>query len=161
MTRDRLVSLGQELARVHDGLRADLRALQDAAAAGRPPVRDGRPLLAHCAAFCTALTRHHTGEDAHAFPALAARFPDLAPVIGKLEEDHQLIGMVVGRIEDAVARFEADPGQGPARLAGELDGLAAIMQSHFAFEERRILRALDQLSTDLAAGQLSGTDPAS
>jgi hypothetical protein len=138
--------------RVHDGLRAELRALQLAAASGEPPEREGRPLLAHCAAFCSALTRHHTGEDARAFPALAARFPDLAPLIAKLEEDHQLIGMLVGRIEAAA---------GTPRLAGELDGLAAIMESHFAFEERRILHALDELGTDVPATELFGVDPAS
>jgi hypothetical protein len=30
-------------------------------------------------------------------------------------------------------------------LVGELDGLAAIMDSHFAFEERRISAAIDGL----------------
>ena len=115
---------------------------------GDPLERDGRPLLAHCAAFCTALTRHHTGEDDRVFPALAQQFPDLAPIVAKLAEDHQLIGMVVGRIEAAA---------GTPRLAGELDGLAAIMESHFAFEERRILRALDELRTDVPAAELFGT----
>jgi hypothetical protein len=31
------------------------------------------------------------------------------------------------------------------RLAGELDGLAAIVESHFSFEERRVRAALDRL----------------
>jgi Hemerythrin HHE cation binding domain len=136
--------------RVHDALRAELRALQDAAAAGELPDRDGRPLLAHCAAFCSALTRHHTGEDAHVLPALAEQFPDLAPIVAKLAEDHQLIGMVIGRIEAA----------GTPWLAGELDGLAAVVESHFAFEERRIRKALDALRTDVPAAELFGTDPA-
>jgi hypothetical protein len=144
-----VAALGQELVRVHDGLRAELRALREAAARGEVHERDGRPLLAHCVAFCTALTRHHTGEDDHAFPALAGQFPDLAPLIRKLEEDHQLIGMVIGRIEAAA---------GTPRLAGELDGLAAIMESHFAFEERRILEALDALPIDLPASTLYGVD---
>jgi hypothetical protein len=67
---------------------------------------------------------------------------------------------VVGRIEQAAARFAASPGDGAARLAGELDGLAAIMESHFAFEERSILRALDELRTDVPAAEFFGTDPA-
>jgi hypothetical protein len=33
----------------------------------------------------------------------------------------------------------------PAAVVGELDGLAAIMDSHFAFEERRISAAIDGL----------------
>jgi hemerythrin-like domain-containing protein len=157
---ERVAALGRELVRVHDALRVELRALQDAAASGGLPERDGRPLLAHCAAFCSALTRHHEGEDARVFPALAEQFPDLALIVAKLEEDHQLIGSVVGRIEQAAARFAASPGDGAARLAGELDGLAAIMESHFAFEERSILRALDELRTDVPAAELFGTDPA-
>ncbi len=110
--------LGAELRRVHDTLRADLRALQAAAATGAPP-ESRRTLPAHCLAFCAALTAHHTGEDAGAFPALVERFPELA-------------------------RQLAQEGTSP-RLAGELDGLAAIAESHFSFEERRIAAALDRL----------------
>ena len=57
------------LERVHDELRAQLGELQAAAASGTAPARD-RPLAVHCLAFCDALTRHHTGEDAGVFPAL-------------------------------------------------------------------------------------------
>jgi hemerythrin-like domain-containing protein len=153
---DRVLALGQELVRVHDGLRDELRALQEAVTAGRLPEREGRPLLAHCAAFCSALNRHHTAEDARAFPALAAQFPDLAPLIRKLEEDHQLIGLVVGRVQEAAGRFAASSGKATSRLTGELDGLAAILESHFAFEERRILQALDALRTDKPAAELFG-----
>jgi hypothetical protein len=35
------------------------------------------------------------------------------------------------------------------------------MESHFGFEERRILQALDALRTDAPAAELFGTDPAS
>ncbi len=38
--------------------------------------------------------------------------------------------------------------------AGELDGLAAIVESHFAFEERRLREALEAL--DGSAGDLLG-----
>jgi hypothetical protein len=137
----RLPALGDELLRIHDSLRAELRRLQDG-------VRDpGRPLVVHCLAFCTALTRHHTGEDAGAFPALADRFPELRPLLEKMAEDHDMIAGIVTRIE-AIAASD-DP-----TLAGELDGLAAIMESHFSFEERRIRDALDSL--DGSAGDLLG-----
>ena len=63
------------------------------------------------------------------FPALAQRYPELRPIVDKLVEDHRLIADIVARIEET-----DDP--------RELDGLAAIMESHFAFEERRILAAL-------------------
>ncbi len=146
----RPAALGAELRRIHDTLRADLRALQDAAATGAPP-ETRRALPAHCLAFCAALTAHHTGEDAGAFPALAKRFPELAPVIGKMAEDHVWISGILARVE-ALAGELADTGTSP-RLAGELDGLAAIAESHFSFEERRIAAALDRLP-GTAAGLL-------
>ncbi|NEM07479.1 hemerythrin domain-containing protein [Geodermatophilus normandii] len=134
--------LGAELRRVHDSLRADLRALQAAAATGaRPDVR--RTLPAHCLTFCAALTVHHTGEDAGAFPALAQRFPALAPVLDKMTEDHVWISGILARVEELAGELAAS-GTSP-RLAGELDGLAAIVESHFSFEERRIAAALDRL----------------
>jgi len=134
--------LGAELRRIHDSLRADLRALQAAAATGaRPDVR--RTLPAHCLAFCAALTAHHTGEDAGAFPALAQRFPELAPVLDKMAEDHVWISGILARVEELAGELAAS-GTSP-RMAGELDGLAAIVESHFSFEERRIAAALDRL----------------
>ncbi len=135
-------TLGAELRRVHDTLRADLRALQAAAATGAPP-ESRRTLPVHCLAFCAALTAHHTGEDAGAFPALVERFPELAPVVGKMAEDHVWISGILARVEE-LARQLAQEGTSP-RLAGELDGLAAIAESHFSFEERRIAAALDRL----------------
>jgi hypothetical protein len=152
-----VAALGRELVRVHDGLREDLRELRDAAASGQGVADHGRPLAAHCVRFCTALTRHHTAEDERAFPALAAQDPALAPLLGKLEEDHRMISGIVGRVEEIAQAIRAG-GAGP-RLLGELDGLAAILDSHFAFEERRIASALDQLSG--SAAELLGTDPAS
>ena len=134
--------LGAELRRIHDSLRADLRALRAAAAGGAPP-DTRRTLPAHCLAFCAALTAHHTGEDAGAFPALAERFPELAPVIDKMAEDHVWISGILGRVEELAGELAAS-GTSP-RLAGELEGLAAIVESHFSFEERRIAAALDRL----------------
>jgi hypothetical protein len=106
--------MGRELVRVHDAVRAELRALQDAAPAGELPERDRRPLLAQWAAFCSALT----GEDAHVLPALAEQFPDLAPIVAKPAEDHQLIGMVIGRIEAAA---------GTPRLAGAVRHRSGVL----------------------------------
>ncbi len=106
-------------------LGAELRARQAAAATGAP-ADARRTLPAHCLASCAALTAHHTG----AFPALAGRFPELRPVLGKMAEDHVRISGILARVEE---------------LAGELDGLAAIAASHFSVEERPITAALDRL----------------
>jgi hypothetical protein len=139
-------ALGDELVRIHDALRADLARLRTGDA------EPGRPLPVHCLAFCEALTRHHTGEDAGAFPALAAAFPDLRPLLDKMAEDHVLIAGIVARVAE-LAREQAT-GRSP-RLPAELDGLSAIMESHFSFEERRIREALDAL--DGSAAELLGS----
>src|SRR3954453_22510757 len=132
----RVAALGEELVRIHDRLRADLRRLR----AGS--IEAGRPLAVHCLVFCDALTRHHAGEDAGAFPALAARFPELAPVLQKMSEDHELIAGIVARVEELGQELAGGDSPVPA---AELDGLAAILESHFTFEERRIRAALDTL----------------
>jgi iron-sulfur cluster repair protein YtfE (RIC family) len=140
---ERVFALGQELVRVHDGLREELARVRDAARAGDHPVV-GASLLAHCTAFCSALTEHHGGEDEHVFPVLARRFPDLASVIENLAEDHVLIAGIVARVQEVMAGLGA--GGDTDRLLGELDGLAAILESHISFEERRTARALDALT---------------
>lgn len=142
----RIAALGDELVRIHDTLREDLRRLRTG---GSQP---GRPLAVYCLAFCATLTRHHTGEEAGAFPALASRFPDLQPLLDKMAEDHQLIAVIVARVEE-IAAERADPVS--PQLIAELDGLSAIMESHFSFEERRIREALDAL--DGSAAELLGS----
>jgi hypothetical protein len=86
-------------------------------------------------------------------PAPAARFPDLRPLLAETAEDHVLISGIVARIEEVAA-------SGDPALAAELDGLAAIVESHFAFEERRIREALDALdgsAVDLLGAQENST----
>ncbi|POM22658.1 Hemerythrin HHE cation binding domain protein [Actinomadura rubteroloni] len=143
----RLAAFGDQLIEVHDWLRAELARLSE----GVDARLDGGPapeeLRAHCLTFCTALERHHTGEDGGAFVALAERHPDLAPVLDKLREDHRLVSDILRRLRELVAGIDpraADPRQAQ-RVRGELDGLMAIMESHFAYEERSIVTALNAL----------------
>ncbi|WP_329368195.1 hemerythrin domain-containing protein [Streptomyces sp. NBC_00669] len=147
----RPAALGRELVEIHDWLRAELaqlRAEVELHLDGRPsPGRQpSRPLTAHCLYFCAALTGHHRAEDAGAFPLLAEEFPQLRPTIEKLAEDHLLVGEIMSRLETVVAGIPATPSDAEARrVRGELDGLAAILESHFTFEEKRIAAALDAL----------------
>lgn len=134
---DRATAFGQELVRAHDRLRETLDALR-AAVTGGSPASLTRDLQAHCLAFCAAVTRHHTTEDELAFPALAHERPDLADVLAELTHDHELIAGVLQRVAD----IAADPASVPG-AAGELDGLAAVLDSHFRWEERRLVGALD------------------
>ena len=136
----RLVALSEQLVRVHQELRERLAALRS-----DPQGPISQDLLSHCLSFCSAVHSHHTGEDQQLFPALRAAAPELGPVIGKLEEDHGLVAGIVGQLRDLLA---ARPAADPARLQRELDGLTAILESHFRFEERRIAAALDTLGPE-------------
>ncbi|BCJ46881.1 hypothetical protein GCM10010168_35990 [Actinoplanes ianthinogenes] len=133
-TSDRITALGTQLAQAHQELRRRLAALR----AGRLRPAD---LRTHCLAFCTALTTHHQGEDTGLFTALLRERPDLAPTIDKLIEDHGLITGILIRIADL--SDEAAGTTDPTAIRRELDGLTAIMESHFRYEERALTSALD------------------
>jgi iron-sulfur cluster repair protein YtfE (RIC family) len=124
---DRIVGLGNQLVELHLWLREQLALIR---AGGADPRTD---LRAHCVAFCTALTRHHTDEDATVFPVLAAEHPSLRPVLDELRRDHVMVAELLGRLSEATDR-------------AELDGLAALLESHFTYEEKRLVAALNGLA---------------
>jgi hemerythrin-like domain-containing protein len=146
----RAVAFGRELVRAHDWLRAELvRVRAELDADTRPPMS----LRAHCLAFCDALTRHHGSEDAVAFPTLAGQVPELAPVLAELSQDHQLIERILRRLRDLLSAVTPETVES---ARAEIDGLAAIMESHFRWEERTLLDALDELATTRPAEELFG-----
>ncbi|RYB89335.1 hemerythrin domain-containing protein [Nocardioides glacieisoli] len=140
---ERLVAWGAEMRAVHDRLRGALRLSQEAVASGRDLPDPGHELLLFCHGFCSALDGHHRGEDALLFPAVEAEHPDLSLQLRKLEQDHAMIGTLLAGLQSAVARKAS-----PEALGQHLEGLAAIMESHFGFEERTLLDVLDRLELD-------------
>lgn len=125
---------------VHERLREALRMTREALDGGVGAGLATRDLLLYCRGFCTALTSHHEGEDRALFPALAAAHPDLQETLRKLEEDHSMIAHLLGELQEAV-----DRAANPAELERHLEGIAAIMESHFRYKERRLLSALETL----------------
>jgi len=145
--RGRLAAFGDEVVRIHEWLRDELARLEDdvevhlAGRGGRP-----KDLKAHCLAFCSAVTDHHQGEDAGAFPLLDRDFPELRPIVEKLKQDHVLVSGLLHNLQRVVDGIPAEPDEADARrIRGELAGLNAILESHFSFEERRIVDALNSL----------------
>jgi deazaflavin-dependent oxidoreductase (nitroreductase family) len=128
---DAVRRMGDWLIEVHDWLRAELRDLRDGGS---------QRLSTRCSGFCTALTRHHSGEGTAIFPLLATRFPALAPTLAKLGEDH----VVVARLQEEIQRL-VDEETDPARLRAEFDRLASALDDHFVYEERTIVTALNAL----------------
>jgi hemerythrin-like domain-containing protein len=142
----RIAAFGNQLIDVHIWLREELARLRaDIGSsldghAGRP-----RELRAHCLTFCSALTRHHLGEDGEAFPLLADQFPELRPVLVNLASDHQVVASILRSIEELLGSLGPGPSEAE-RVRAELDGLAALLESHFAYEEKRLVSALNSLT---------------
>ncbi|MBE1465301.1 hemerythrin domain-containing protein [Kibdelosporangium phytohabitans] len=134
-SKSRISAFGTQLIEIHDWLREQLARLRADVDAG---VAQPRKLQAHCLTFCAALTKHHTGEDAGVFPVLAQRFPELKPVVDELVRDHEIITVMLNRLEDV------DFTDRPNALR-EINGVEAIMESHFTFEERKIVDALNSM----------------
>ncbi|MFG6401780.1 hemerythrin domain-containing protein [Microbacterium sp. P04] len=139
----RLIAWRRQLLEAHTRLRSALSVAQDAAESGTDLPDVSRDLLLFCHGFCVGLDGHHRGEDALLFPPLVAQFPELAGVVSKLTQDHEMMATLLGRFDAAVRSAES-----PATLALHLQGFAAIMESHFRFEERQLEPVLDRLQLD-------------
>jgi hypothetical protein len=154
-----VAALSEQLIHVHQALRERLTALrQEAAGDTGPAAADAalpEDLLSHCLSFCTAIHAHHSGEDDQLLPALRAAAPELAPVIDNLIEDHDLVAGILRRIRELLTPGHSP--SGPGGLMRELDGLTAILESHFSYEERRIAKALDILGPSLI--EIAGDSP--
>lgn len=154
---DRARALGRELERVHHWLRGELaRIREEIGTDGNCDADQLVPLSAHCVAFCEALTRHHTSEDTVAFPALAQQVPELTPVLEQLSRDHQLVEDILRRLRQLLTTVTPGTVESVRR---EIDGLSAILESHFRWEERTLLDVLDALVTERAADDLFGPVP--
>ena len=127
-------TLGRRLVAVHAELRETLRALR----ASSRPGQDGS-LATHCLAFCSALDQHHRGENTQLFPEVVAQDPALAAVVEQLQHDHGLIGFLLRDVASAVRALPTDPDpQQLQRFRQTLDGLSAVLESHFTLEERAV-----------------------
>ncbi|MFF5225518.1 hemerythrin domain-containing protein [Dactylosporangium sp. NPDC000521] len=147
----RLVAWSRELRQVHARLREALDLIRGAVADGRAGDPATRELLLFCHGFCTALDGHHRGEDRTLFPAIEAAHPELGPVLRKLTQDHSMIAHLLGGLQAAVGR--AAP---VAELDRHLEGVAAIMESHFRYEERQLLGVLATLALDAPPEEVLG-----
>lgn len=145
MDAHRLAGFGTQLLEVHAWLRDMLADLEDSVddyfdGKGLPP----RDLRAHCLSFCSALTRHHSGEDKGAFPAIAEEFPELRKVLAELRSDHNQLDWLLGNLRKLLADLPATPDPATAKkVREEVAALSAIMQTHFIYEEKKLISVLN------------------
>ncbi|SDE21514.1 DNA-binding response regulator, NarL/FixJ family, contains REC and HTH domains [Glycomyces harbinensis] len=147
---DRLVAFGAQLRSVHQRLRQALdlaRRSIDGEFEGPP----GQDLLLFCRGFCSALSGHHRSEDGGLFPQIIAEHPELKPVISNLMTDHNMLEHLLGNLSAAI-----DAGEDPETLHSHLDGIGAVMETHFGYEERQLLSVLDTLALEGTPNDLLG-----
>jgi hypothetical protein len=154
VTREHVQAWGRELIQVHQQLRERIRDARAELDAGPRADRPAARLTLPCAGFCRALARHHGAEDRALFPQVLAAHPDLARDVARLAEDHRLLAGLIRDLERVTGRGD------PQETTRHLDGIEAIMESHFAFEERKLAAVLDALALDAASpADVLGLDP--
>ncbi|HEY1175989.1 MAG TPA: hemerythrin domain-containing protein [Phytomonospora sp.] len=142
----RLTAFGNQLIAVHVWLREELAALREGIGSYLDGGERPRELGLHCLTFCSVLTRHHTEEDGEVFGAVAMEFPELAPVLDELRADHVMVAATLTSVRELVERLDAEAGtDGAEGIERELDTLAALLETHFVYEEKKIAEALDSL----------------
>jgi hemerythrin-like domain-containing protein len=149
---------GQHLIDVHDALRAELDQLRDlveqVAAGTRDPgvvrsfinrmtIRQNHWTLGtFCETYCRTVTNHHVLEDRSVFPHLRRSEQDLAPVLDRLEEEHEQIADMLERVDRALVALVAEEEDGIDRVGRAMDLLTDALLSHFAYEERELVEPL-------------------
>jgi hemerythrin-like domain-containing protein len=152
---------GQHLVDVHDALRAEMarirelieqveRGALDPSAVrsliNRMTIRQNNWTLgAYCEAYCRTVSQHHTLEDTGIFPHLRRRDERLAPVIRRLEEEHEVIAELLDGIDASLVAVVASEDDALARLRAAMDLLTDAMLSHLSYEERELVEPLARL----------------
>jgi alkanesulfonate monooxygenase SsuD/methylene tetrahydromethanopterin reductase-like flavin-dependent oxidoreductase (luciferase family)/iron-sulfur cluster repair protein YtfE (RIC family) len=149
---------GQHLIDVHDHLRAELAQLRDLVeqvAAGntdpdavrsyinRMTIRQNNWTLGtFCETYCRTVTNHHMLEDRSVFPHLRRSDERLAPVIDRLEQEHEAIHDFLERVDRALVALVAAEADGIGRVNAAMDLLTDALLSHFSYEERELVEPL-------------------
>ncbi|AGZ44430.1 hemerythrin domain-containing protein [Actinoplanes friuliensis] len=146
----RFLAYGTQLLEIHVDLRDMLADLRE----GVIPERD---LATHCLAFCAAVTRHHTGEDTGVFPVLAELHPELRDFLAGLVRDHNQIAHLLGGVGKTarLLQQEDDP-ERVIRLQEQLNAVAAVLETHFIGEEKRLVAVLNALDPSVGLTGLTG-----
>jgi iron-sulfur cluster repair protein YtfE (RIC family) len=149
---------GRHLIDVHDALRAELTQLRDIVeqvARGSTDPSVARSFITRmtirqnhwtlgtfCETYCRVVTQHHTLEDRSVFPHIQRSDPALAPVIERLEEEHETIADLLERVDGALAALVAPGAAGIAGVQATVDLLTDALLSHFSYEERELIEPL-------------------
>ncbi|CAM5670666.1 nitroreductase/quinone reductase family protein [Streptomyces chartreusis] len=135
-------SMGEALKVVHDAFRRELELIRAEVATGDKGSTTGTlgaQLRVNCLTFCAGLHNHHTGEGLAMFPFLEDRYPELAPALARLRDEHDRIAELVEDLRRVVGDENADPDT--ARR--EVERLTTALEAHLTYEEEQLIPLLD------------------
>ena len=107
--------------------------------------QNGWTLGAFCASYCRVVAGHHTLEDRSIFPHLRARDAELAPVIDRLEEEHEVIADLLEGVDRTMVALVADGRDGMGEVRAVMDLFGDALLSHLSYEERELVEPLARL----------------
>ena len=154
---------GEHLKAVHDHLRdnmTSIRALIDRAAEGLASEADVASETASvtmvtnfrrfgtlCGQHCQIVNAHHSIEDAHLFPVLAAISDGYRKVAERLEAEHVVVHELLERQIDTLNALAREPnGANFADARTVFEALERVLASHLGYEEDQIGDALGYYS---------------
>jgi hypothetical protein len=152
---------GRHLIDVHDALRRELTQLRDLiaqVARGEAEATTARSFITRmtirqnhwtlgtfCETYCRVVTQHHTLEDRSVFPHIQRSDPALAPVIERLEAEHETIADLLERVDQALVALVSSQEDGIAGVHRAVGILNDALLSHFSYEERELIEPLARL----------------
>ncbi|MFF5704966.1 nitroreductase/quinone reductase family protein [Streptomyces sp. NPDC012794] len=149
-----VTTLAGKLLEVHTWLRAQLRHVGAETEAhfaaraahtgpGGPPAPGlGLQIRQRCLAFCQGLEFHHTSEDAHLFPGIAAHHPHLAATFERLREEHRTVARIQTELASLLGEVAITE---PERFRAGLARMTAELTAHLDFEEEVLLPLLEEV----------------
>ena len=146
---------GEHLKEIHDHLRHNLEQISDLierAAVGQASLADiandtDKLLMLQnfrrfgnlCGQYCQLVHGHHSIEDAHLFPALAAQSEGYARVTERLQAEHGVVHELLLRQIDTLNALAEVPGADNFADAREVFvALERVLRSHLGYEEEQI-----------------------
>jgi hypothetical protein len=146
---------GQHLKEIHDHLRGNmklLRGLIEQASAGEISSADVAEKTADlamianfrrwgslCGQHCQFVHGHHSIEDSHLFPELAAKSAAWKRVTDRLQAEHVVVHELLMRLVDALHVLASDPNRENFETAATIyDALERVLLSHLGYEEDEI-----------------------
>jgi iron-sulfur cluster repair protein YtfE (RIC family) len=133
---------------IHEAFRRDLARLSVAVRSPRVDLARARRLGTHWDFVKDQLHHHHRVEDESLWPLvrpkLAGRADGLA-VLDDMEAQHLALDPKNRAVDEGFTSFGANPGDGAgAELAGRLDAMRALLESHLDDEESRCFPVIDE-----------------